>query len=147
MLSVTIRFSQLSDRVHCNSMACISSCNGNFTDANWFTIPIKVLMCTAMLSPYVYFSLSIFLIREVLFRAFSLSYRAKSLCYSSRALVSLATCCRSLMSTLCLIVATAFLFRILHSESITPFGISLFSIGSYKSFTIRRSSILIFQSE
>ena len=146
VLSDTTRFSQLSGRVHCSNMAYIASSNGNFVDASWFTSPMKVLMCTTMLSPYVYFSLTIFLIREVLFRTFFLSYMAESLCHNSWAFVSLATCCRILMSTHYLMVATTCLIRVFHSDSITLVGISALSVGSYKSLTIKRSSILIFQS-
>ena len=46
----------------------------NFDDVSWFTNPMKVLMCTTMLSPSMYFSLTNFLIREVSLRTFFLSY-------------------------------------------------------------------------
>ena len=82
-LSDTIKFSQLSGRVHNSNRACIRKSHGNFADANWFTNPMKVLMCTMMLSPFVYFTLTIFLIWKVLSRAFFLSYKAKNLCHNS----------------------------------------------------------------
>ena len=61
----------------------IASFNENFVVATWFTNPMKVLMWTTMLSPSLYFSLTIFLNREVLFRAFSLSYHPDKLCHIS----------------------------------------------------------------
>ena len=67
-----------------------------------------------------------------------------NLCHILQAFMLLATCCKTLTSTHCLMVATTFLFKIFHSNSNTPLDISLLSMGSYKSLTIKRSSILIF---
>ena len=100
---------------------CITSSNGNFVVANWFTSPMKVFMCTIMLSLSLYFSLTIFLIKEVLLRAFILSYKVEGLCHILWAFVLPATCWR--------MVATAFLIRSFHSDSNTHVGIFSLSTG------------------
>ena len=83
VLRVTTRFSQLSGRVHNSRMACIASSRGNLVAASWFTYPMNVLTCSTMVSPSVYFSLTIFLIKDVLLREFFLSYRPHNFCHIS----------------------------------------------------------------
>ena len=145
-LRQTTRFSQLFGRVYSSNTAWIASSNGNFVDASWFINPMNVLMCTTMLSRSVYFSLTIFLIREPLFRAFFLPYRAESLCHKSSTFVSFATCWRMLTPTHCLMVATTFLFRVFHSDLLHPLVYLSYLSSHLGLLTIRRSSILIFQS-
>ena len=73
VLRVTTRFSQLSGKVHISRMAYIASSRGNLAAARWFTYPMTMFMCSTMPSLSLYFSLTIFLIKDVLLRAFFLS--------------------------------------------------------------------------
>ena len=72
VLRVTTRFSQLSRRLHISRIACIASSRGNLVATSSFTCPINVFMCSTMLSPSLFFNLTIFLIKDVLLRAFFL---------------------------------------------------------------------------
>mgnify|MGYP006970555900 CR=1 FL=1 len=67
--------------------------------------------------------------------------------FSTMRIVVLTTRCKTLTFTHYLMVATTFLFRIFHSDSITSLGISFMSIGSSRSLIIISSSVLVFLFE
>ena len=134
LLSNTTNISQLSGKKLSRSNAYTSSLKIILILVNWFIKSRNSLRCSVTEQPFLYFKLTSFFIKNILFCGFFLLYNFSSFIQSELALVSMVKWWNIPLSIHCLINPTAFLCITYHSLFDLPSGFVLSpSMGSCRS--------------